>query len=78
MKCLNEGVAGTDLEHATKQIDLGMVMGIGFPPFRGGVIHYAQQVGLDVIRDHLQNFADEFGIRYVPWKISDASVSNGD
>jgi 3-hydroxyacyl-CoA dehydrogenase/enoyl-CoA hydratase/3-hydroxybutyryl-CoA epimerase len=67
MKCLNEGVAGDDRELAKKQIDLGTVMGIGFPPFRGGVIYYAEKEGLDSIRERLVKLEAEHGIRYRPF-----------
>jgi 3-hydroxyacyl-CoA dehydrogenase/enoyl-CoA hydratase/3-hydroxybutyryl-CoA epimerase len=67
MKCLNEGVAGDDRELAKKQIDLGTVMGIGFPPFRGGVIYYAERVGLEGIRAKLTALASEHGARYSPF-----------
>ena len=64
MKCLNQGVAGSDHELAKKQIDLGTVMGIGFPPFRGGVLYYAEQTGLSHIREKLQEFHRKYGARY--------------
>lgn len=67
MKCLNEGVAGDDKELAKKQIDLGTVMGIGFPPFRGGVIYYAERTGLEGIRAKLEVLAREHGARYSPF-----------
>ncbi len=67
MKCLQQGVAGDDWELAKKQIDLGTVMGIGFPPFRGGVLHYAEKVGLKDIRARLQVFESSFGGRYAPF-----------
>jgi 3-hydroxyacyl-CoA dehydrogenase/enoyl-CoA hydratase/3-hydroxybutyryl-CoA epimerase len=67
MKCLNEGVAGDDRDLAKKQIDLGTVMGIGFPPFRGGVLYYAERVGLDKIREKLTQFESLYGIRYSPF-----------
>lgn len=67
MKCLNEGVAGDDRELAKKQIDLGTVMGIGFPPFRGGVIYYAEKTGLEGIRAKLESLAREHGARYAPF-----------
>jgi 3-hydroxyacyl-CoA dehydrogenase/enoyl-CoA hydratase/3-hydroxybutyryl-CoA epimerase len=67
MKCLNEGVAGEDREIASKQIDLGTVMGIGFPPFRGGVLYYANKRGLDGIRAELEKLHDKLGSRYAPW-----------
>jgi 3-hydroxyacyl-CoA dehydrogenase/enoyl-CoA hydratase/3-hydroxybutyryl-CoA epimerase len=67
MKCLQQGVAGDDWELAKKQIDLGTVMGIGFPPFRGGVLHYAEKVGLKEIRARLGGFQASFGDRYAPF-----------
>jgi 3-hydroxyacyl-CoA dehydrogenase/enoyl-CoA hydratase/3-hydroxybutyryl-CoA epimerase len=67
MKCLNQGVAGNDRELAKKQIDLGTVMGIGFPPFRGGVLYYAEHVGLDTIRVKLVDFEQRYGVRYSPF-----------
>jgi len=67
MKCLNQGVAGDDRELAKKQIDLGTVMGIGFPPLRGGVLYYAEHVGLDTIRAQLVDFERRFGARYAPF-----------
>jgi 3-hydroxyacyl-CoA dehydrogenase/enoyl-CoA hydratase/3-hydroxybutyryl-CoA epimerase len=67
MKCLNDGVAGDDRELAKKQIDLGTVMGIGFPPFRGGVIYHAEKEGLDSIRERLIRLEAEYGIRYKPF-----------
>jgi 3-hydroxyacyl-CoA dehydrogenase/enoyl-CoA hydratase/3-hydroxybutyryl-CoA epimerase len=66
-KCLSEGVAGVEPELARKQIDLGTVMGIGFPPFRGGVLYYAQQRGIDNIREKLQRYSERFGERYRLW-----------
>jgi len=67
MKCLIEGVAGDDRELAKKQIDLGTVMGIGFPPFRGGVIYYAERIGIEKIRARLESLERELGIRYHPF-----------
>ncbi len=67
MKCLNEGVAGDDRELAKKQIDLGTVMGIGFPPFRGGVLYYAEKEGLEKIRAKLVEFEGRYGVRYSPF-----------
>lgn len=76
MKCLHEGVAGDDLAQAEKQIDLGMVMGIGFPPFRGGILYYAKRLGMDHIKNRLSLLSAEHGIRYTPWETYGASASN--
>jgi 3-hydroxyacyl-CoA dehydrogenase/enoyl-CoA hydratase/3-hydroxybutyryl-CoA epimerase len=71
MKCLIEGVAGTEHEAAAKQIDLGTVMGIGFPPFRGGVIYYARAHGLNALRSQIAKLHSVYGARYTPWSETD-------
>jgi 3-hydroxyacyl-CoA dehydrogenase/enoyl-CoA hydratase/3-hydroxybutyryl-CoA epimerase len=40
------GIAGVPGPDAAKQVDLGCIMGFGFPPFRGGLLHYAGAFGL--------------------------------
>jgi hypothetical protein len=42
-------------------------MGIGFPPFKGGVLYYAEREGLEKIRERLVAFEQECGIRYKPF-----------
>lgn len=39
-------------------IDVGMIFGTGFPPFRGGLLRYADQVGIAAIVKDLERFAD--------------------
>lgn len=38
-------------------VDLGLIFGIGFPPFRGGLLRYADNEGLDRIATAICNFA---------------------
>lgn len=64
IKCLDEGVAGAPGREAANQIDLGTVMGMGFPPFRGGLIYYAQQVGAKSLLDSLSKLESAFGKRF--------------
>ena len=40
-RCLEDGIVGTAVE-----LDLGLVYGLGFPPFRGGALRYADATGL--------------------------------
>jgi 3-hydroxyacyl-CoA dehydrogenase / enoyl-CoA hydratase / 3-hydroxybutyryl-CoA epimerase len=47
-------------------VDLGMITGTGFPPFRGGLLRYADTVGLPVILHKLQQYETEKGLRYKP------------
>ena len=43
-RCLEEGIVDT-----VNEADMGLIMGIGFPPFRGGAFKYADTVGLATI-----------------------------
>jgi len=47
--------------------DLAMIFGTGFPPFRGGLLKYADSIGINVIQAKLDEFARNFGTRY-EWK----------
>lgn len=40
-------------------VDVGLIYGLGFPPFRGGLLRWADQEGLDQIAERLNNFAKE-------------------
>ncbi len=41
------------------EVDLAMIMGTGFPPFRGGLLRYADSVGSSYIVDQLEVYARE-------------------
>lgn len=59
--CRREGiVADADL------IDIGMVFGTGFAPFRGGPMHYAASRGGAEIVARLNDFAARYGDRFAP------------
>ncbi|OGW81226.1 MAG: hypothetical protein A3G33_05970 [Omnitrophica bacterium RIFCSPLOWO2_12_FULL_44_17] len=49
-RCLEEGVVDRP-----ETIDIGMIMGTGFPPFRAGLLRYADSVGVDHIVRDLRN-----------------------
>ncbi len=48
------------------EVDLAMIMGTGFPPFRGGLLRHADSIGTDVICDELEVFATRIGPRFKP------------
>jgi 3-hydroxyacyl-CoA dehydrogenase/enoyl-CoA hydratase/3-hydroxybutyryl-CoA epimerase len=52
--------------------DLGAVLGLGFPPFRGGPFHYADSLG-PRLADRLRGLASAHGSRYAPA----ASIGDG-
>ena len=60
-RCLEEKVVGSAAE-----VDLGMIMGTGFPPFRGGLLRYADTLGMQNIVDRLRKYEERFGARYTP------------
>ena len=47
-------------------VDLGMVMGTGFPPFRGGLLRYADNRGLEEVLNAVRGFAETCGSRFRP------------
>lgn len=49
-----------------EDVDLGMIMGTGFPPFRGGLLRYADSVGSEKIVDTLELYAKKYGHRFKP------------
>ncbi|NDC36924.1 MAG: fatty acid oxidation complex subunit alpha FadJ [Proteobacteria bacterium] len=75
--CLDEGVAGAPGADAANQVDLGSVMGFGFPPFHGGVLFYAQSVGAKVILDKLSALEKELGSRFAPCRGIAQRVASG-
>jgi 3-hydroxyacyl-CoA dehydrogenase/enoyl-CoA hydratase/3-hydroxybutyryl-CoA epimerase len=66
VSCLEEGVAGAPGAEAAGQIDLATVMGIGFSPFRGGVIRFAQEQGAAAVRGRLEQLAQINPDRFTP------------
>jgi 3-hydroxyacyl-CoA dehydrogenase/enoyl-CoA hydratase/3-hydroxybutyryl-CoA epimerase len=46
------------------ELDLAMIMGTGFPPFRGGLLRYADALGLPYIVDRLDQLAKNVGSRF--------------
>ena len=48
------------------RVDLAMIMGTGFPPFRGGLLRWADSEGLRRIVDGLARYEDTMGTRFAP------------
>ncbi len=58
-RLLGEGVARSETD-----LDAAMVLGTGFPAFRGGIVRYARDAGLDSMVRRLENLANSQGERY--------------
>lgn len=50
-------------------IDVAMVLGTGFPDFRGGVLKYAYDTGLETVTSRLNCLAERFGERFRPCEL---------
>lgn len=50
-------------------IDFAMVTGTGFPAYKGGILTYANEVGIDLIVSKLEEYEKEFGLRFKPSKL---------
>jgi 3-hydroxyacyl-CoA dehydrogenase/enoyl-CoA hydratase/3-hydroxybutyryl-CoA epimerase len=61
IRCLDEGVLQSPTDG-----DLGAVLGLGFPPFRGGPFHYADSLGATPLSNRLRTLADRYGKRFEP------------
>lgn len=51
---------------SAEKVDLAMIMGTGFPPFRGGLMKYADSLGSQLIVDELARFEEAYGMRFKP------------
>lgn len=59
--CL-EGKVVSSVQH----LDMAMIMGTGFPPFRGGLLKYADNLGIKNVVSYLKQYEERFGDRFKP------------
>jgi 3-hydroxyacyl-CoA dehydrogenase len=56
-------------------IDVAMVLGTGLADFRGGVLRYASDLGLDQVLGEIQRLAERCGPRYAPCRMLEEAAS---
>ncbi|MGI9647461.1 MAG: fatty acid oxidation complex subunit alpha FadJ [Acidimicrobiia bacterium] len=61
VRCLEEGIL-----RSARDGDIGAVMGLGFPPFRGGPFRFVDQVGPSTVVEQLRHLEKEHGSRFAP------------
>jgi len=60
-----------------RDVDFGLIYGVGFPPFKGGILHWADSVGAAAIVELIKPFA-ELGKRFEPTEmLKDLAKNNG-
>jgi 3-hydroxyacyl-CoA dehydrogenase / enoyl-CoA hydratase / 3-hydroxybutyryl-CoA epimerase len=47
-------------------LDMALVFGVGFPPFRGGLLRYADSIGIDPLMDKFKHLQNSYGERFSP------------
>jgi 3-hydroxyacyl-CoA dehydrogenase/enoyl-CoA hydratase/3-hydroxybutyryl-CoA epimerase len=71
-RCLEEGIL-----RSARDGDIGAVMGLGFPPFRGGPFTYVDQQGATTVVGALRRLEDRHGARFTPAAILVDAAENG-
>ena len=46
-------------------VDMGLILGIGFPPFHGGILRWADSLGLAKVLEKLKKY-EHLGPRFQP------------
>lgn len=62
--CLQEGIL-----KSPEDGDLGAILGLGFPPFRGGPFRYMDTLGTSVVVERLGVYNQKLGVRFTPANI---------
>ena len=60
-RCLEEGIV-----QEASDLDLALIFGIGYPPFRGGLLQYWDTRGIPALVDRLRELEARFGSRFAP------------
>ena len=71
IRCLEERVC------TAAEVDLAVIAGLGFPQSKGGMLHYADQIGLDTVLDELQRLTKQLGSRFWPSPLLKRKVAAG-
>ena len=60
-RCLEERIV-----ESPSLLDMAMIFGTGFPPFRGGLCRYADTVGIAAVIQRLRVLSERYGERFSP------------
>ncbi len=71
IRCLEERVC------TASDVDLSVIAGLGFPQSKGGILHYADEVGLDKVLAGLEDLTKIHGERFWPSPLLKRMVAAG-
>ena len=70
--CLQEGVISSPRDG-----DLGAILGLGFPPFRGGPFRHIDATGAATVVSGMQAMSEKYGRRFEPAGMLTEMAKNG-
>jgi len=71
-RALGEGVV-----RSPRDGDIGAIFGFGFPPFRGGPLRYADDLGAERVVSDLERLAERYGVRFAPSEVLQEHARRG-
>ena len=71
IRCLEEHVC------TAADVDLSVIAGLGFPQSKGGILHYADEIGLDTVLAELEHLTQRHGERFWPSPLLKRKVASG-
>ena len=60
-----------------QDMDLAMIYGTGFPPYRGGILRYADKWGLKNVYEKLVGLEKQYGLRFKPANLIKGMADSG-
>jgi 3-hydroxyacyl-CoA dehydrogenase/enoyl-CoA hydratase/3-hydroxybutyryl-CoA epimerase len=72
-RCMEEGIIKDPAD-----VDIGVIFGFGFPPFRGGLLQEADRHGLDWVVGKLEGYAALHGKRLEPAELLRGMAARGE
>ena len=70
-RCLEEGIVTEP-----SSVDMGLILGSGFPPFRGGILAYADKLGIKTVYEKLKNLEPISSARFKPTQLIEKMAAN--
>ena len=60
-----------------QDMDLAIIYGLGFPPYRGGILRYADAWGIRNVYEHLLKLEQQHGVRLKPTSLLREMAESG-
>ena len=68
---------GENVVRSPRDGDIGAIFGFGFPPFRGGPLRYADDLGAERVVTDLERLAERYGARFAPSEVLQEHARRG-